>query len=868
MSSVIESVKYPLERRIWRNYPGQQVGCGGCSGSTGTLDKPRIVARVLDDGSTQSTQFTYNFRGKVTSVIDPTGRETVYLYDANGINIVAVQQKTTPTTFTNIATFTYSAQNLPLTHTDAAGKTSTYSYNAAGQLTQVTDPLNETTSYIYDGLGHLTQIINPNNRTAASFTYDGFDRIATRTDSEGYTVSFAYDSADRITKETYPDGTTREYTWNKLDLASIKDRLGRTTQYSYDAVRNLMTITDPLDRQTKFGYYENGKLKTLTDPNNSVTTWNIDVENRVTSKIYADGKQFTNTYEATTSRLKSVTDPLSQIKQYAYALDDKVAGVAYLNALNPTPSVNFTYDTFFPRLASMTDGSGTTQYQYEPLGALGALRLLKEVGPYQNGTIAYQYDALGRMVGRNVDTSAETFSYDNLGRVNSHGSPLGTFSLDYLGQTGQPTSRVLGGPVRTDWTYDSNTNDRHLKQIKNGAEPRNYDLTTNPGSVITGVDEKGGGTPQSWNYTYDAADRLLQASSHGTQFAYSYDPADNITSVQAPAANENGTYNNVDQVVAFNGQSFIYDADGNVTDDGVRTYRWDAENRLSSVTYKNQPTRKTTFRYDGFGRRIAIVPSNGPSSTETRYLWCGMRLCQARDTNDVVAKRYYPEGELSSGSPFYYAQDQLGSVRDVLANHTGHTAASFDYDPYGNPTRTTGTVSTDFRYAGMFYEQNSGLYLTRYRAYGSEAGRWLSRDPIGENGGVNLYGYVSGNPIAYTDLLGLACSSNTTPPELSDQQLSAIDTVLAEIQAAASAAGKSALDFITTTIEPTLSGALTDVGGVLVNLEKGLLDPGVAAGVKAIIDQGQNPNIPTINYNERKQLCALFPEDCAPAPKH
>jgi RHS repeat-associated protein len=209
----------------------------------------------------------------------------------------------------------------------------------------------------------------------------------------------------------------------------------------------------------------------------------------------------------------------------------------------------------------------------------------------------------------------------------------------------------------------------------------------------------------------------------------------------------------------------------------------------------------------------------------------------------------------------------LISVRDVLAGRTDHPAASFDYDPYGNPTRTKGLISTDFRYAGMFYEQNSGLYLTQYRPYDSRSGRWLSRDPIGESGGVNLYGYVGENPVTYTDSLGLACSPSPTPPELSDQALSAIDTVLAEIQAAAQAAGKSALDFITTTIEPTLSGAFTDVGGVLLNLEKGLLDPGVLAGVKALLDQSQNPENPSLNYGTRRQLCELFPADCPAAPK-
>ena len=192
-------------------------------------------------------------------------------------------------------------------------------------------------------------------------------------------------------------------------------------------------------------------------------------------------------------------------------------------------------------------------------------------------------------------------------------------------------------------------------------------------------------------------------------------------------------------------KSPAYDANGNVTDDGERTYKWDAEDRLISVTSKTQPSRVTTFRYDGQDRRIVIVVNGN----ETRYLWCGDSICQARTAADLVSRRYYPEGELipAGGTQLYYAQDHLGSVRDVMAVQNGSRVASFDYDPYG---------STDFRYAGMLYEQSSGLYLTYYRVYDSRTARWLSRDPLQEDGGVNLYGYVAADPIGWYDLLGLA----------------------------------------------------------------------------------------------------------------
>jgi YD repeat-containing protein len=136
-------------------------------------------------------------------------------------------------------------------------------------------------------------------------------------------------------------------------------------------------------------------------------------------------------------------------------------------------------------------------------------------------------------------------------------------------------------------------------------------------------------------------------------------------------------------------------ANGNVTDDGERLYQWDAEDRLIGVAPKAQPDRKTVFRYDGAGRRTAIV---SPEGVETRYLWCGEAICQARDSRDAVSRRYYAEGELIPGAGrLYYASDHLGSVRDLLSLDDGSRVASFDYDPYGNPTQTDGSVTSDFR---------------------------------------------------------------------------------------------------------------------------------------------------------------------------
>jgi RHS repeat-associated protein len=128
----------------------------------------------------------------------------------------------------------------------------------------------------------------------------------------------------------------------------------------------------------------------------------------------------------------------------------------------------------------------------------------------------------------------------------------------------------------------------------------------------------------------------------------------------------------------------------------------------------------------------------------------------ARDQNDKPIAYYFNEGSYDpiTGKRRYYARDHLGSVRDVL-DQAGNKLASYDYDPYGKLINLSATPP-EFGFAGMQYHAPSGLYLTWFRAYDAQTGRWLSRDPIGEAGGINLYGYVGGDPISWVDLFGLS----------------------------------------------------------------------------------------------------------------
>jgi RHS repeat-associated protein len=404
--------------------------------------------------------------------------------------------------------------------------------------------------------------------------------------------------------------------------------------------------------------------------------------------------------------------------------------------VNPTPNVAFSYDAYFPRLASMSDGAGATQYGYVGGFSFGALQLQQECFVPTGASacasqIDYAYDGLGRRSARTVSgAGSETFQYDALGRLTGHASDLGAFALSYLGQTGQIAQRRLlpfGSSLSTSWSYLPNSGDRRLAGISNvglsASQFSNFQFTTTPENLITSITQ-----------------------------------TSDVTAAAPSAISQTASYNALNQLTTLSGQALSYDSNGNLLSDGQRAYSWDAENRLVGIVYPGQPGKATAFAYDGLGRRTRITntPAGGGSPVATSYVWCGSKLCQARDAGGALTREYLDEGEFAPGSPAltaFYGVDQIGSVRRVFASTTN--APAYDYDPYGNPLQATPPV-TDFTYAGLLNHPASGLSLATHRAYDPVVGRWISRDPIGEgtDAAANLYAYVGGQPTRLTDPSG------------------------------------------------------------------------------------------------------------------
>src|SRR5436190_6144210 len=165
-TSVPHSIKRPLENRIWYAYADQNT----IGSYVGSWTHPTQVARVLDDGTSQIAQATYNAQGQATSRTDPLGRRQALSYAANGIDLLEVRQTTSGLNDLLAGFGSYTPQHRPQTMIDAAGQTTTATYNPAGQVLTVTNAKRETTTSAYDANGYLRSVTGPVAGATTTFT--------------------------------------------------------------------------------------------------------------------------------------------------------------------------------------------------------------------------------------------------------------------------------------------------------------------------------------------------------------------------------------------------------------------------------------------------------------------------------------------------------------------------------------------------------------------------------------------------------------------------------------------------------------------------------------------------------------------------
>lgn len=428
------------------------------------------------------------------------------------------------------------------------------------------------------------------------------------------------------------------------------------------------------------------------------------------------------------------------------------------------------------RATSVTDATGTTTYAYDVLGRLtqvdragatvgygwDAVNQLTDLTYPTGQSVQRTYDAAGQLTGVTDWTDQTyTFAYDADGSTTQVTYPndvVTAYDHDANGQTlGVLTSTSAGEDLLElayNYTDAGQLTDQTTTRSTQSRAPPTVPTTTSTYTwdALGRVTQVGGDQPAT--FAFDAAGSLTTL---GAGQSLTYDTARQLTTATTPAT---------DTTAAIT-SNFTYDARGNratsVTDTGdaagTITHTYNQANQLTTITGTGGTA--IAYTYDATGLRASATTTTGTETTAEQYTWNALASVPQLLTDATHAYLYgntstpLAQYDLTTGGVDYLHTDLLGSIR-TTTNSAGAVTSDADYDTYGQPLAvTTEPVSaiTRFGYAGEYTDPTGYIYL-RARYYDPTTAQFLTRDPL-EATTNNPYGYTGGNPLQYTDPLGL-----------------------------------------------------------------------------------------------------------------
>lgn len=432
------------------------------AGSAMLLMAPAVEAAVL-----QSKTYEYDAEGRMTKEIDADNHATVYTYDGNGNRLTRTDA------LNHTTTYAYDELNRLKSVTDPATGVTQYSYDARDNLVTVTDPRGLSTTYTYNGFDQLTAQSSPDTGSA-SFTPNKAGQVTARTNAASQQTQYVYDALGRVTQATYADGRVVTSTYDqgtngKGRLTSIADSES-TISWTYDADGHVLTRTQTIGSGTgaqtsviSYQYNSAGQLTQMTTPGGSALTYTYDDQGRVQS--------------------------LSR------------NGSSIVGSVQYRP---------FGGITSLTWGNGQIDTRtYDQNGRLDLVTV---------GTTVHDmgYDAVSRITAIQDmadNTRNKTFSYDTLDRLTGYTGQNSTRSWSYDG-VGNRTQQTIGSTTET-YVYASASNRLNsLTNSANSTQNRSYQYTTTGHTSTDGVN----------NYTYDARERLVSATTPTASASYTINP--------------------------------------------------------------------------------------------------------------------------------------------------------------------------------------------------------------------------------------------------------------------------------------------------------------------------------------------------------
>lgn len=646
--------------------------------------------------------------------------------------------------------------------------------------TQVTLPSNSISYYLYDGLGR--EIACENSKTGNSYIsyyQEGTGKKGKRksiVDPTNHSMTWDYDTnTGKMITETSSSGLYNYYEYNSHGKVTRKwGNADYPVEFEYDIFNRKV-------RQTTF--------------RNGDSAWHAQLWPQV-----IDGESTIYSYDSASGLLTAITDPQGNSKTFFYSPSGKVLKISTARNSDIAPSViSCEYSNVFGRVTKMSypESSSDVIYTYSRLGllkqiddAVGSrfyqynnLFLLSQetIQGLYDKTLNYQYDNLGRRIGIN---NYYSYSYDNLNRISGISSGEHAINYFYNADDNLVANIQRSNGVNTYYTYEHNRD--FLTQIKNqrgNAIVSQIDYETDANGRKTAITKSGNiyDQPIMLQLTYNTKSELTAVTSQDSTYnhSYAYDNIGNMLWAMDSNGTKTFTVNNNNEYTNYteNNQdkSLDYDKDGNLVAYAGWSYTWNSLDQLAKAQKDNLTIE---FMYDWAGRRVSKkVINDGTVTSHKKYVYDDLKIIEELDglANDTAIKRYVWQpksisvdvpvlvSDLLRSNTYYYITDDIKNVTEII-DDVGNVVAHYNYSPFGKCISKIGEYAQEnpFRFNSEYYDEETGLTCYLFRYFNHEIGKWLSRDPLGQDETLNLTAFSDNNPISYYDDLGLAkgCTYN------------------------------------------------------------------------------------------------------------
>jgi RHS repeat-associated protein len=773
-------------------------GYGSTDESTTTFNYDINGNRTeVKNGRGKTTIYAFDGFDRCTQITDALGNYAVIQYDANS-NVTRVTRKNISNATLSDTIYLYDEMNRNYEIQQWLDTTSSWvstkkEFDKNSRVVTVRDANNHDTKAYYDGLGRVYKT-EDHLGNHVDYILDANSNVITRTEYEktitGTFVTFVtynvYDNLDRLIQSTNPINVTRQAFYDSRSNATYTiDGENNATTNVFDGLNRLLSITRHMQPSgqiiTQYQWDKNSRLKFLIDDKNNTTGFTYDDLNRRKKEIYPDTRYKEFFYDAE-DNLHQMTDPngnqidntfddINRLTHRAITKGSDVIGVSsedygydglsrMNSASNDYSTLGVTYDTM-SRLLTETQqiGSGSMKSvvsEYDSVGFRNKLTYpgskvvnrvpdnlnrLYQIKDASNNVIA-QYTYVGYRVEERTyfNNTKLAIQYDANRRITNYESRTSA-------------STLIAG---FEYHYDKENNKLYEKRTHdNKGESLVYDSIYRATGVKYGVPNLSPSLTYTDYTTYDAKEE------------FTLDGVGNRETVVSGSTTTNYTTNNLNQYTQISGTNLTYDNNGNLTDDGTNTYAYDYANRLMKVTRKSDSQILAEFKYDALGRRIQKY--NNVALTTTNYYLDGARVIEERNSSDTVIKTYtYGNGidevlTMETGGQTYYFHDNtLGSIYAVT-DQSGVVVERYKYEIYGRCTflDPSGTpisqsaIGNNILFTGRELDTETGLFYYRARYYSAIQGRFINRDPIADDGLLNLYSYVGNSPLGFVDPSGL-----------------------------------------------------------------------------------------------------------------